>query len=99
MKKQDLFLKQILQIKIKKNPFKNLSKEIKKQNPKDLLKLTRAYNHFMNLYNLAESVDASRTLDQYENSSIIKKIKIYLLKKYLKVFLKIKIFLINKFMI
>ena len=35
----------------KKNPFKNLSKEIKKQNPKDLLRLTRAYNHFMNLYN------------------------------------------------
>ena len=34
----------------KKNPFKNLSKEIKKQNPKDLLRLTRAYNHFMNLY-------------------------------------------------
>jgi len=57
----------------KKNPFINLSKEIKKQNPKDLLRLTRAYNHFMNLYNLAESVDASRTLDQYENSSKIKK--------------------------
>ena len=53
----------------KKDTFKNLSKEIKKQRPKDLLKLTRAYNHFMNLYNLAESVDASRTLDQYENSS------------------------------
>ena len=34
----------------KKDPFKNLSKEIKKQNSKDLLKLTRAYNHFMNLY-------------------------------------------------
>ena len=54
----------------KKDPFKNLSKEIKKQNSKDLLKLTRAYNHFMNLYNLAEAVDASRTLDQFENSSI-----------------------------
>ena len=53
----------------KKDPFKNLSKEIKKQRPKDLLKLTRAYNHFMNLYNLAESVDVSRTLDQYDNSS------------------------------
>ncbi len=57
----------------KKNPFTNLSKKIKKQNPKDLFKLTRAYNHFMNLYNLAESVDASRTLDQYENSSKSKK--------------------------
>ena len=59
----------------KKNPFKNVSKEIKKQNSKDLLKLTRAYNHFMNLYNLAESVDASRTLDQFENFSIDKKNK------------------------
>ena len=61
--------------KSKKNPFKNLSLEIKKQSPKNLLKLTRAYNHFMNLYNLAESVDASRTLDQYENSSKNKKNK------------------------
>ena len=58
-----------------KNPFKSLSKEIKKQNPKDLLKLSRAYSHFMNLYNLAESVDASRTLDQYENSDKNKKNK------------------------
>ena len=83
----------------KKNPFKNLSKEIKKQNSKDLLKLTRAYNHFMNLYNLAESVDASRTLDQYENSSKSKKNKNILLRKYLKIFLKIKIFQIKQFMI
>ena len=52
----------------------------------------------MNLYNLAESVDASRTLDQYENSIKIKKIKIFLLRKYLKIFSKIKIFLIIKFM-
>ena len=61
--------------KSKKSPFKNLSIEIIKQSPKNLLKLTRAYNHFMNLYNLAESVDASRTLDQYENSSKNKKNK------------------------
>jgi len=61
--------------KTKKNPFINLSKEIKKQSSKDLLKLARAYNHFMNLYNLAESVDASRTLDLYENSSKRKKNK------------------------
>tara|TARA_B100000989_G_scaffold184447_1_gene138857 strand:- start:1172 stop:3859 length:2688 start_codon:yes stop_codon:yes gene_type:complete len=52
----------------KKNPFARLSKQIKKLEPKDLLRLTRAYGHFMNLYNLAESVDASRTLDNYENS-------------------------------
>ena len=51
-----------------KEPFKKLSQQIKKQNPQNIYKLTRAYNHFMNLYNLAESIDASRTLDQYENS-------------------------------
>ena len=40
---------------------------MKKLSPLKLLKLTRAFNHFMNFYNLAESIDASRTLDQYEN--------------------------------
>ena len=58
-----------------KNPFNKLSKEIKKVNPKNLFKLTRAYNHFMNLYNLAESIDASRTLDIYENTKKDKKLK------------------------
>ncbi len=74
----------------KKNPFKNLSKEIKKQNPKDLLKLTRAYNHFMNLYNLAESVDASRTLDQFENSSVDKKNKNIFIEEIFESFFKNK---------
>ena len=74
----------------KKNPFKNLSKEIKKQNPKDLLKLTRAYNHFMNLYNLAESVDASRTLDQFENSSKDKKNKNIFIEEIFESFFKNK---------
>jgi phosphoenolpyruvate carboxylase len=74
----------------KKNPFKNLSKEIKKQNPKDLLRLTRAYNHFMNLYNLAESVDASRTLDQFENSSKDKKNKNIFIEEIFESFFKNK---------
>ena len=74
----------------KKDPFKNLSKEIKKQNSKDLLKLTRAYNHFMNLYNLAESVDASRTLDQFENSSIDKKNKNIFIEEIFESFFKNK---------
>jgi len=74
----------------KKNPFKNLSKEIKKQNSKDLLKLTRAYNHFMNLYNLAESVEASRTLDQFENSSIDKKNKNIFIEEIFESFFKNK---------
>ena len=74
----------------KKNPFANLSREIKKQNPKDLLKLTRAYNHFMNLYNLAESVDASRTLDQYENSVKRKKNKNIFIEEIFESFFKNK---------
>ena len=56
-----------------KEPFKKLSQQIKKLSPSNIYKLTRAYNHFMNLYNLAESIDASRTLDQYENTKQSKK--------------------------
>jgi len=41
---------------------------ISKLNPKNTFKLTRAFTHFMNLINLAESLDASRKLDEYENS-------------------------------
>ena len=52
---------------------KKLSQQIKKLSPSNIYKLTRAYNHFMNLYNLAESIDASRTLDQYENTKQSKK--------------------------
>ncbi len=42
-------------------------KEIKKLNPRNTLKLTRAFTHFMNFINLAESIDASRSLNIYEN--------------------------------
>ena len=51
----------------RKDPFKKILNEIKKLPPHLLFKLTRAFNHFMNFYNLAESIDASRTLDLYEN--------------------------------
>ncbi len=50
-----------------KEPFKKILNEVKKLSPNSLFKLTRAFNHFMNFYNLAESIDASRTLDLYEN--------------------------------
>ena len=43
--------------------------------PDKIFKLTRAFNHFMNFINLAESLDASRTLDEYENTKKNKKIK------------------------
>ena len=43
-------------------------KVIKNLNSKNTFKLTRAFTHFMNLFNLAELIDASRTLDDYENN-------------------------------
>ena len=58
-----------------KEPFKKILNEIKKLSPNSLFKLTRAFNHFMNFYNLAESIDASRTLDFYENVKYKKKLK------------------------
>ena len=48
-----------------KNSFKIISNEINKLSPEKLFKLTRAFNHFMNFINLAESLDASRTLDEF----------------------------------
>ena len=59
--------------KSRKEPFKKILREINKLSPQSLFKLTRAFNHFMNFYNLAESIDASRTLDQYENVKSNKK--------------------------
>ena len=46
---------------------------IKNLNPKNTFKLTRAFSHFMNFMNLAELVDASRSLIEYENNQ--KKLK------------------------
>ena len=41
---------------------------IKNLSPKNTFKLTRAFSHFMNFINLAELIDASRSLNEYENS-------------------------------
>jgi len=41
---------------------------IKNLTPKNIFKLTRAFTHFMNFINLAELIDASRSLNEYENS-------------------------------
>jgi phosphoenolpyruvate carboxylase len=41
--------------------------EINKLNPEKLFKLTRSFSHLLNLMNLAESLDASRKLNEYEN--------------------------------
>ena len=50
-----------------KHSYNRIIREIKKINPKNTLKLTRAFTHFMNFINLAESIDASRSLNTYEN--------------------------------
>ena len=47
---------------------KKIVKSIENINPKDTFRLTRAFTHFMNFINLAESIDTSRNLNAYENS-------------------------------
>ena len=47
--------------------FSKISKEVKKLSPKNVFKITRAFSHILNLMNLAESLDASRKLNEYEN--------------------------------
>ena len=81
-----------------KNRFKKITSEIQRLKPIKIFKLARAFTHFMNFINLTESIDASRKLDEYENSKkkILNKnifieeifqIKIYLSKKFLKTYL------------
>ncbi len=41
---------------------------IKNLSPKNSYKLTRAFTHFMNFINLADLIDASRKLNEYENN-------------------------------
>ena len=43
-------------------------KAIQDLDPKNTFKLTRAFTHFMNFINLAELIDASRSLNEYENN-------------------------------
>ena len=46
----------------------NVIRVIKNLSPKNSFKLTRAFTHFMNFINLAELIDASRSLNAYENN-------------------------------
>ena len=50
----------------------NVINAIKKLDPKNTFKLTRAFSHFMNFMNLAELVDASRSINENENNKKIK---------------------------
>ncbi len=62
-----LLSKNTLSDKNKTRIFSKISKEIKKLSPKNTFKLTRAFSHILNLMNLAESLDASRKLNEFEN--------------------------------
>ena len=57
---------------------KNISRILIKLDPKKIFKVTRAFTHFMNLLNLAEMVDASRNLDEYENRKKINNKNIFI---------------------
>ena len=50
------------------NRFRKIISEVSKLSPSKIFKLSRAFNHFMNFINLTESIDASRKLDDFENS-------------------------------
>ena len=62
-----LLSKNTLLDKNKSKIFSRISKEIKKLPPKQTFKVTRAFSHILNLMNLAESLDASRKLNEFEN--------------------------------
>ncbi len=62
-----LLSKNTLTDKNKSKIFSKISKEVKKLSPKNTFKLTRAFSHILNLMNLAESLDASRKLNEFEN--------------------------------
>ena len=51
-----------------KDRFKKITSEIQRLKPIKIFKLARAFTHFMNFINLSESIDASRKLDEFENS-------------------------------
>ena len=54
------------------NSYKKITRTLNQINPNNIYKLTRAFSHFMNFINLAESIDASRTLDEFENNNKVK---------------------------
>ena len=62
-----LLSKNTLLDKNKSKVFSKISKEIKKLPPKQTFKVTRAFSHILNLMNLAESLDASRKLNEFDN--------------------------------
>ena len=62
-----LLSKNTLLDKNKSKIFSKISKDIRKLSPEITFKVTRAFSHILNLMNLAESLDASRKLNEYDN--------------------------------
>ena len=67
IEKLRLLSKNTLLDKNKSKVFSKISKEVKKLSPEKTFKITRAFSHILNLMNLAESLDASRKLNEYDN--------------------------------
>jgi len=74
-----------------KNSFKKLVKTVRKSNPRDTLRLTRAFTHFINFINLAESIDTARNLDEYETKKKNLKYNIFIEEIFEKLFKNKKI--------
>ncbi len=74
-----------------KNSFKKLVKTVRNSNPIDTLRLTRAFSHLINFINLAESVDTSRNLDEYETKRKNLKYNIFIEEIFEKLFKNKKI--------
>ena len=62
-----LLSKNTLLDKNKSKVFFKISKDIRQLSPEITFKVTRAFSHILNLMNLAESLDASRKLNEYDN--------------------------------
>ena len=67
VEKLRLISKNSLFDKNKGKAFLKTSNQIKKLNSLQTFKVTRAFSHILNLMNLAESLDASRKLNEYDN--------------------------------
>ncbi len=74
-----------------KNSFKKLLKTVRKSNSRDTLRLTRAFTHFINFINLAESIDTARNLDEYETKRKNLKYNIFIEEIFEKLFKNKKI--------
>ena len=74
-----------------KNSFKKLIKTVRNSNPIDTLRLTRAFTHLVNFINLAESIDTSRNLDEYETKRKNLKYNIFIEEIFEKLFKNKKI--------